>query len=251
MIKIESIGLFRLRNSEHHQFMSDLDAQIVKYSPTELGIESEHAEFSHSLGVVENAMRMELGSSKSKHIEQLDLLRDRTWNAINQKVSATLLSPIADEVASAEVIMRIMDSFGDIRGLSYNEESTDMANLIITLMQRPNATHLQKIGITTWVAEMKKQNDDFQTTFNERNDEYAGRESGDVRLTRKVIDPIYNRIVEKINASIVLGVSKPSVEPFVNGLNEKINYYKATIAIRDGRSKGKDKESTDTATPQN
>ncbi|NOU19855.1 MAG: hypothetical protein HOO91_20040 [Bacteroidales bacterium] len=242
MIKIEGISLVRLRHNEHHQYMSDFNALITKHSAAELGIDSEVLEFNTSIGVQETAMRMEMGSSKSKSIEQQDLVRDKTWNAINLKVKATILSPFADEVASAEVIMRIIDNFGDIRNLSYNAESTAMTNLLTTLMQRPNANHLQKVGITSWVAEMKKQNDEFQAAFNERNTEYAGRDNGDVRITRKAIDPIYNRIVDKINASVVLGVAKPTVATFVGEVNEMINYYKTTIAARNGRSKDKEND---------
>lgn len=242
MIKIEAISLARLRHNEHHQFMSDFNALITKHTATELGIDSEVPEFNTSIGVQETAMRMEMGSSKSKSIEQLDLVRDKTWNAINLKVKATILSPFADEVASAEVIMRIIDNFGDIRSQSYNEESTSMTNLLTSLMLRTNASHLQKIGITAWVAEMKKQNDEFQAAFNERNTEYAGRENGDVRITRKAIDPIYNRIVDKINASVILGVAKPAVATFVGEVNEMISYYKTTIAARNGRSKEKEND---------
>jgi len=220
--------------------MSDFNALITKHSAAELGIDSEVFEFNTSIGVQETAMRMEMGSSKSKSIEQLDLVRDKTWNAINLKVKATLISSFADEVASAEVIMRIIDSYGDIRNLSYNEESTAMTNLLTALLQRANTVHLQKVGLTAWVAEMKKQNDEFQAAFNERNAEYAGRDNGDVRITRKTIDPIYNRNVDKINASVVLGVAKPTVATFVGEVNEMISYYKTTIAARNGRNKDKD-----------
>lgn len=241
MNRIELLNLHALRNNEHYQFMTDVNGLIVKYDAPELGIDSFYPAFTNELSAEEIAMRVEQGSSKSKFIEQLDLQRDRTWNAIYNKVKATMLSPIDDEVTSAEVIMRIFNSYGDIRNLSYNEESAAMSNLISDLLQGSNTNHLTKVGISVWVSEMKNLNDNFQTAFNERNTEYAGRQDGDVRKVRKAIDPVYNSIIEKINASMVMGVAKPIATNFTFELNEKISYYKTTIAARSSRSKSKEK----------
>lgn len=248
MIKIETFGLFRLHNNEHFQFMTDVDALIVKHTVTELGIDGLYTSFKNALTVEDTALRAELGSSRSKAIEEQDKLRDRTWNAIYTRTKSSLLSPMDDEVASAEAVMRIFDINGDIRNLPYNEESAAMSALTTNLLLPTNANHLEKVGITTWVNLLKTQNEEFQTLFNERNAEFAGRTSGDVRAARRVVDPLYEQIVERINAMLVLGTAKAAASIFAADLNERIGYYKATLTARSSRSKSKNKDAAATET---
>lgn len=237
MQKLENIALLRMRNNEHFQFMTDVDQLIISNQASELAIDSLYPAFKTALAAEDTAMRVELGSMKSKSIEELDKLRDKTWNAISLRVKATLLSPLASEAESAEFVSRIIDLYGDLRAKSYNEESAGLSNLVADLQLPANAEQVNKVGIQRWVTELKNQNDQFQTVFNERNAELANRESGDVRAVRLQIDPIYLQMAEIINATVVMGIAKPAAISFVSQLNEKIKYYKTTMASRTGKVK--------------
>jgi hypothetical protein len=239
MEKIESTPLSRLRNNEHFQFMTDVDKLISTSQASELGIEDLNSEFKNLLVIEDAVMRIELGSSKSKTIEELDKKRDQTWNAIFLRTTSTLFSPFANEIASAETVKRIIDLYGDVRSLTYNEESAAITNMVTDLLLPANAEHLNRVGLLRWVVELKNENNQFQTIFNQRNSELAGRERGDTRDIRILIDPVYEQIVEKINASIVLGIAKPIVDSFTSELNEKIKYYKTTLSSRVSREKAK------------
>jgi len=237
MEKIETINLGRFRNNEHFQFMTDVNQLVITNQPSELAVESIYQAFYTALMAEDSAMRVELGSIKSKSIEDLDKLRDRTWNAISLRVNSCLLSPIANEVESATIIRRAIDLYGDLRAKSYNEETAGLSNLVADLQNESNTEHVDSIGIMQWIAELKVQNEQFQAIFNERNAEFAGRESGDVRAIRLQIDPLYQQLVEIINATLVMGIAKPAATSFVTQLNEKIKYYKTTLTAREGRNK--------------
>ncbi|NOU18108.1 MAG: hypothetical protein HOO91_11190 [Bacteroidales bacterium] len=247
MDKIETMGLFRLRNSEHCQFMSDVEVLIKKHDPVVLGIDSEYTDFSNQLKLEGVAMQTELGSNMSKAIGQADRQRVRIWKAIYGRVKSTRLSPFENEAESAEIIMRVIKNFGKIHGLSFNECSSVISNLIASLTELANAIHLQKLGIEAWVDELRKENERFQNLFNDRNAEYASREQGNVRLVRRPVDLLYTCIVERVNATIVLGVAKPAVLKFASELNETIAYFRTTLHIRKGRSRerAKVKESSE------
>jgi hypothetical protein len=236
MQNIENITLTRLRNNEHFQFMTDVDRSITSIQPTELGIDTTYPAFKAALSAEEIALRAEAGSLKSKPLDQLDKLRDKTWQAILLRVKAAKLSPFANEAESAEVVQRIIDKYGDVRSLSYNEETAAITNLVTDLQATALTDHLNRLVIQRWVAELKNENEKFQALFNERNTELAGRPSGDVRAVRLQIDPLYTRIVDKINASIVLEIAKPAAITFISLLNEKIKYYKTTLVSRETKA---------------
>jgi hypothetical protein len=239
MNKIEFFSLHNLRNNEHFQFLTDVDVLIAKLLATELGLNGVYPNFKDALAAEDKAMRVELGSSKSKPVEDLDKSRDKTWNAIFRKAKATLLSPFEEEAQSAVLVMRIIDLYGDPRFLPFNEESAAITNLVNDLQVPANAVYVEEIGLTAWVEELKKQNMNFQELFNDRNAEYSGRESGDVRATRMIIDPLYQKIVDKVNATLELEVAKPTATAFVGEINQKIKYYKTVLAARESRNNDK------------
>lgn len=237
MNEFESISLSRLHNSEHLQFMTDLDVLIKKLVAEELGIQEFYPLFKETLAAEDVAVGIEQGSAKSKVLEVKDKLRDKTWNAINTRVDSAILSPVEDEVTSGYAIKRIINQYGDIRNEPYNEETADMTKLIGDLQKAENAVHLEKTSIKTWVPMLKTQNDDFQVVFNQRNTEFSDRESGDVKAERKKVDPVYHKILKRVDAMVETSLAKPVAKTFIKELNERIQYFNNVIAARDGRNK--------------
>ena len=240
MNELEILHLYMLRNNEHFQFMTFVDNLIVKYGAGELGIDDVYNGFKTLLTSEDNALRIELGSIKSKALEGADKLRDNTWRALDLRIDAALLIPIEDEQASAAVLRRVFNLYGDPRRLIYVEETSVISNLVADLLLPANSPHVEKLGLTTWVAKLKSLNEEFQTLFSQRNEEFAGRDSGNVHDIRIQVDPAYEKILAKINAQVELGLAKPVVANFIAELNEQIKYYKTTLAGREGRSKGND-----------
>lgn len=239
MNKIESFNLRELRNKEHYQFLTDVDVLINKLLPDELGLTSVYPAFKEALVVEEKAMKTEQGSQKSEAIEVANKLRIKTWNAIRRKIKAYQVSPFDDEVQSAERMTRILKMHGNPRSLNYIETSNAITNFVSDLQQAANASDMEKLALSAWTNELKKQNNAFQTLFDERNTELSGRESGNVLPTRQAIDPLYLKIVDKVNAAIELELAKPAAATFVSELNERVKYFKAMLNLRDSRNNRK------------
>lgn len=235
MEKIDFLNPLRLRNDEHYQFMTDFKTLVEKAAPTELDIEDIYTEFKTAFEEEDKAMKIELGSSLSAGISNFDHVRDKTWNAIIRKVEACVISPIETEVIAAEALKRILDLYGDKRDAPYNEETSAITNLVADLLMPANKPYLETLGLASWVSALKTQNENFQTEFNKRNQELAGKLSGDMRIFRKPVNELYKKIVNRINATIELNLAKPVVTGFVKELNEKVGYFQNTIAIRKGR----------------
>lgn len=249
MNQIESFTLRDMHNNEHFQFLTEVDVLITRLLPDELGLGEAYPPFKEALATEEKALKTEQGSSKSKAIEESNKKRGRTWNAIHMKVKSNLNSPLDDEVQSAGVIKHILDSYDDPRKMNYPEATTTITNLISDLQAPAYTAHLEKIVLTAWVGELKKQNSNFISLSNERDTELAGRESGNVQAPRQVIDPLYKKIVKTVNATIELKMAKPAAANFVSELNQKIKHYKTIINAREGRNNNK-KDNGDQTPPK-
>ena len=78
----------------------------------------------------------------------------------------------------------------------------------------------------------------FKQLMNERYDNNAGEANIKMIDTRKSIDQVYNQLTDRIFASILLNGEADYVD-FVKKLNERITYFKNTLAQRKGRADAK------------
>lgn len=242
MIKIERADLRNLTNQDHFQFMTGFSMLIETYKASLMGNETTYAVFKNTLMAEDLAFRIEQGSSAAQILDKLDKLRDKTWNAINMRINATLLSPFEEETESAQFIHHIIHLYGDICSLTYSEQSLVLENVIDDLQLPVMAIHTEKIGISDWIDELNTQNEKFIEVLNAINSEFVGRESTDVKAVRTLIDPVYQQLVERINACIILEFAQAEVLTFAQKLNEQIKQIKIPLAYRTNISKVGEKE---------
>lgn len=245
MMKIEELRLSLLRNSEHTQFMIDMNTVIHKFSANDLGIEEEYAKFKQLVEEQDLVMRATLRSAKSKELEKKDTRRDRTWKAISTHLKNLADSPIEAEVLAAEPLLEIVNKYGDIRKLNYSAETTDMRNLCIDLLDPKNAELLATTRLTAWVTALQDTNNQFSELFVERYDEKSNRGATNVKPIRIQLDAAYNDMVEKIHALIRLKMAHATMPDLVNKANEVVKHFQDVLAIRKGR-KNQDDEADDT-----
>lgn len=236
MTKIEYINLRNFSNKEHNQFMTDFSELISTYPSSIMGMEVLYGIFQNTLIAEDLALRVEQGSSTSKTLEFLDQLRDKTWNAIYMRVKATLLSPLEEESQGAKTIERILNRYGDVRSLTYSEQSLALVNLTNDLLLNENEKHIDSVGFASWVIELKSRNEQFMAVYENRKSEFSGRESGEVKAVRTLIDPVYEQLVEKINASLVLEFAQPETITLAKMLNAKIKQFTTSSVSLDSRS---------------
>lgn len=247
MEKIASIRTYSLHNDEQLQMMNDFDGAVTKAGAGELGVANQVPAFKAALAVVVAAMRVEQGSATTTEIENLDSMRDNTLLGIYKRVDSALHSPVAAEAASALVLQRIIDKYGDVRSWEYSAETNSINLLLLDLQATTMATHLQAVGIAAWVAALKTQNDQFLAAYNKRDSEIAARASGNTKAARKPLDVCYNTMVDTINATIQLGLAKPVAITFVKEWNLRVQHYRELINER--RSNGKSNKN-DVAAPK-
>lgn len=236
MTKIETINLHDFSNNEHFWLMSDFDQLVASHPACVWGMEVLYDIFKNTLLAEDLALRVEQGSHVSQTLERLDQQRDQLWNAINMRVQATLLSPLEEEAQSAQVIEQILEFYGDVCSMTNTDQSLAVNNLTHELLLSENEVHIDRIGFPTWVIGLKNCNEEFLEVYNRRNSEFAGRESGDVKTVRTLLDPVYHQLVEKMNATLVLEFAQPETIIFVKKFNEKIHHYLSTSVKRNSLS---------------
>lgn len=240
MEKIEYLATERLRNDDHYQFFSDVVTLGEKYFSSATPVDQEFQEIKLEREEESKLMGIGKGSLLTKEVNSADRQRGKTWLAIRRKTEAFLLSPFSDEVRSAEVVRKIIRTYGDPRNLSFNEESSIDSRLTKDLLNDENVTHTKKLNLVDWVQELVQENNSFIDVLNERNEEITSRDKGKVLDVRQRLDSAYVIFAEKINATVVLNQASEGIRKFVSELNGKIKYYNNTLNRRHGGKQEED-----------
>ena len=236
MITIQKLVLYRLRNDEYFQFMTDFNSLLETLTPLAIHSEAEFAAFNIALTKLDAELRVDQGSVLTEELQKLDTDRDNTWRAIDMRIDATLLCTIAQEVEAAKRLRRVFDLYGDVRRVTYNEETTGLTNLVGDLTNTENADFVTTCGLGTWVNHLRELNVAFKSKQNQRDTELANKNSGNAKVVRDEIDPLYKKMVERTNALVSLNMHTPEIENFIVELNQKIKTLENTLATREGRN---------------
>lgn len=229
MEKIQSFPLSQLPNSQHFQLATDFGVEATRFGISELGLTAYFPAFTAAKDTEAAAIKVDQGSATTELIFDEDVQRDRTFWGISTRIDSSLLSPVAAEVASAKILKRIMEKYGDVRNHEYNAESAELNLLLSDLLLPANAPHVQTLGLTAWVATLKTQNDLFQVNYNKRDNENSTRSSGNTRAARKAVDASYRIMIDVINASVVLNLAKPTALLFIKEWNLKLDRYRTLL----------------------
>src|SRR5665647_755847 len=202
MKQIISFDAHSVRNDEHGQFHSDAYKLMIGQTAVKLGIVDQITLYANSLAVESAAMQVESGSAYTKTIIQADDYRDQLDHGFSLYTESKLYhyDPLVQE--SARKIMRILNQYGDLRKLTYNEESKSLTNRNTEIMTN-YTDYLDAIEGTEWFSKVDAANNDFILHFGSRANEEAARICGDVRAARAVVDSIYNAITSRINACLL------------------------------------------------
>jgi hypothetical protein len=239
MKNILSFDAHSLHNDEHNQFHVDITKTIEAQTPAKFGIEALYQTYVAALVNEQAAMQVEQGSAITKTITESDAFRDQLSHgfALFAESQTFHYNPKVQEAAIR--VKRILDQYGDLRNLPYNEESSAITNAVTELKTNYSAD-VATINGTEWLDALRDSNNEFMTHFGERANEAAARASGNVRAARQEVDAAYKAIMTRINALVTIN-GDADYASFIDQVNYYINYYKTVLAGRKGRNSKGDK----------
>lgn len=237
MNQINEINLAKFSNGQHCVFMQEFDRLLTIYPLPQSVITEIAAQFKLALTYEDAVLYVSRRSLHSKDIYNGNTRRGRTWSAISDKVQAYLQSPFEGEVAAGKIVHHVLHHFGNIRRRNYNAQTAAIILLTKNLMSQEYAPSVEQLGLTAWVAELKLENEQFDSLMEKRNAEKAGQVKGNLLSARKQIDPLYKQLVRKINAIVSLGLATESTNRLIAQQNQHIKEAKLSLAMHAGHLK--------------
>lgn len=238
-MKIIGIYLSRLRNNEYFQFLTEF-IQLVNGAIISRASAANISEAINSLlnllkelmDKLDQALMYLSTSELTIPVADADENRDMTYRGFVLYVQAFTHSLDEEKREAARRIQVLIDNYGDFRKRPYNDQTAVMDNFFQDL-QEMHSDHIATIGAEGFLNEMKDANDTFKGLMDERHEERVTQMKEEVRQLRSQIDDVYRQTCSMIESGNLISGGTMYTE-LIKRINERITYYKTTLATRQG-----------------
>jgi hypothetical protein len=230
---MKRVNLTRLRNEEYFTFFAEFKAFVEEISPGTLNIVELYAVFVVLYLDLDTALEKIRKSAYTEPIVLLGEQRNDVFRGLTISAQAPLhhFNPVLR--AAAENLKLLFDHYGNIATRPYNEETGALINFIEELRDA-YAEPVKTLGLSEWVDELERLNNEFKEFVLKRNRDNAEKPNLHVSDLRRKINRCYLDIIERIEAQILLQ-GEETFATFVKLLNTNIDRYTTLINRRKGK----------------
>jgi len=243
MMKINKIDTTHLRNSLHFQFHTEAKNLIQETGVPELKIETLFVEYRQRYNELDAALKKIVKSAATDKIHDADKERDAVFAGFIKTMGGLCEHYDPATRDAALKIQVVTHTYGNVAVKPLNEETSDIYNLVQDLKSDKYKDLVALVGLTQWVSKLEQQNNAFETLIKERDRENAAKNHTAVKEARQAVDESYKRIVETINALLVLN-QLTGCAAFVETLNQIIH----RLSVKRHRHGGKAEDTDGTGT---
>ncbi|WP_372473387.1 DUF6261 family protein [Capnocytophaga sp. ARDL2] len=229
---MNTLELKRLHNAEHLALMTEMLHLVEESAIAQLN--DVKADFTKFVELSEEAQKQITKSKYTKELGILDEERDHLYRGMMHRVQSEMLHPDINRRKSAEKVKIVFDAYGRIISSNYEKQTVELQNLILDLRAPNFVQDAKAIGLREWIDALATANENFHTLYLQRRDEYASRESYNMKDIRKALDDVFKKLRD-VTAALAILQPSDELETLVRKANVSISKWRDTIAQRSGR----------------
>ncbi|SDM29235.1 DUF6261 family protein [Chryseobacterium taihuense] len=232
---MNAIELKLLRNAEYLQYVKDYLGIINLNNPTQLGIDAKLSAFTAKITELEALYKKALASEKTQELLKLDERRDSAINGIYYFLLGNTYHFETEKQQNAKLLLTNMELYGSgIARLNYMAETATLNNLLRDWENKPElAAAVTSFSLNGWIAELKAANEEFNTQYLSRTQEYGDASPETIKLKREETNAAYYALRDRIDALHLLVETPPSpYEKVINQLNALTDQYNRLLVNR-------------------
>ena len=245
--KVEGLGIESMNNGQSSEFhttniaRAKADANIV-------------ADLGPQLTAWENAnnqfdiyLKQEQKSLLTEDIKDLDSVQDDDLVALKGVSRAMMNIPDEEKKQSARRVKLCIDNYDINTEWEYIKEMQLIKQMVDDLQGR-YAADVAALGIGIFVEKLAQSNAAVRAAQIQRENEAAGKTTGQTRAWRRETEKAYRAFVEMLNArALVFGDA--NYANFIDLLNASIAHYRQILAVAAGIRAAKNGENSDSSKP--
>jgi hypothetical protein len=243
MDKILSVTFQKMKNGSHNAFMYDVNRMLANENLSLQGFEKLIEAFNLAYTAEEAANRVRRKSFITEEMVKLNARREEVYASLVYHYESSQRHYDETMRKAAHGISYLIKSIAWMHNMSNVKRGVDIWKITSNLRLPKNQPYIQMLQLDGWMDALDELNRMYQEADNNRNSERSMRGNGNVLLARKVTDKVYQDIVKRMNALMILNETDEKND-FVKLLNVHITDAKKSIAIREGWKKHKKEKQT-------
>lgn len=232
-----NMNLHRLNLPEHVNFYTDFIALTERYGSAALHYEDADMARLRQL----HAMEQDLVARSSAHIEtaemqELEQQRDVLGQYVIDTVRAGQSMPIASKAADARELWIVLSPYVGFYDMPNKQETAAIDGMVSDLEKEENAPRVASLGLTDFVAELKRVNAEYRELYIQRMEARNAGKTADSKTIRPEMDALYKFITTVAFAHNVVSPSE-QITAYISIVNALIGETNASYNQRTGNTK--------------
>ncbi len=223
------------------EILTEQRAQALKISPQRKALEEVMQHFNE-------AWHPNRGSELTPQIEELDMERDTLFIGLKLTVDAWGTYHYEKEKRNAAfLIADKIASYGDKLHKKRYQQETAILNSLLSDLETGLAKEVQALGLTEWVANLRKVNTEFNQKYVERTEATASEQEGKVLELRKEATSVFRKLKMLFEARMAIAEVEnsedlPTFKAVENALSRLVEQYNDAV-LRASEMNKKEEES--------
>lgn len=227
MKEIYDINIQRMNNGAHFTFVSNILARAEADTAVKGKASELVSNFKTAVNAEDEALKISQKSLLTDDIAKADIDRDALYAGYKKAVEAFLAMPIADMAQAAKVLAQHIKDYKINTAGQLDKETGLLVNFITDLEDKYSA-QVAKLGLTTFVTNLKEANERVRMLTLQRTNEKMGVTVGALKAARTSSDDAYRALVKMVNA-LALVFGEKDYTAFIDYVNTEVTHYKREV----------------------
>ena len=236
LTSIKELGFHKLTNAEFHAYHSNVNSFFTTATPAALSCTDETAaDYTAAINIMQELVNRQSASTLTEAINTADSNRDQCLSGVFGLIDVCAISLFENLRDPGKKLQTLVKPYRSIAENALSAETSEVKGLILVLKDPANAEDveaIQELGPT--IALLKNYNDEVEELMQNRIEATPTKAESDAK--RKAVEEIYNVIVQRSNASVVLLPSDAATQ-FVAEINAEIDRTNTVYNQRIGRQR--------------
>ena len=233
MVQIKSLDISRLRNDEDFGYQTRVVNLAVAMLSQDVDKPVVDA-YKAALTAFDAALKQAAKNSQTEAVAAADEVVARLYTGLTLYLRSLTYHPVEATRIAAEGVLVIIDKYGKLTGLPYNQQYGVLLNSMQELTALTEET-FTLLHLADWLAELSSAIARFQNARDMQTAEQSNYQVGLVKDTRTAADAAYKQFVASINA-FAIAFGETNYATFINQMNVMIADVQAELKARKTRA---------------
>ena len=238
MDKILPVTLQKMKNDTHNAFMHEVESVLIAENMASHGFEKHMEALNLALRAEDASLRVRRKNYKTDDLVKLNAYREELYAGFMYQHQSYLRHYDEGLRKAARKIKHLLKSIAFVHNTSNLLRYTHINTILLKLRKPEIAPFIETMQLQGWLDALDNANQQYHSLWMSRLSENAQKGSGNVLSKRVVTDKVYQGIVQRVHALILID-GPENYTHLVRRLNVSIAQERKRIAIRDGWRKHK------------